>query len=165
MRGAPPRRGINSSAGSLWSRRRCFFRVVHRSIRPAAPHATCRTLYIPGISSGMSPGQAGYERGSNRSSERRGGQGPGYRPAVRKLSPSTPGPKRRNRCRGRALRWVIPVIPALYIYINHLSKYHDGRVLRGPPERVITRLPAWRPSPIMALPESCRPHSLRRPGS
>lgn len=165
MRGAPPRRGIIDGAGSPWSRRRCFSGVVRSSETPPAPREAPRTLYIIGISPGMSPGQAGYERGSIRRLWRHGGQGPGYHPAVRKLSPESPGSKPRNRGPARTPRRVIPVVPTLYIYDYHLSKYHDGRVLRGGPEGPITRLPAWRPSPIMTLLESCRSHSLRRPGS
>lgn len=73
----------------------------------------------------------------------------------------------------KAVRWsrhgvmrrVIPVIPDPYIYDYFIYNLHEEDGLRGRPGSRITRLPARRPSPIMALREERRQHSHRRPGS
>lgn len=78
---------------------------------------------------------------------------PGLPATVRGLSPVRVGAKPPVDARGGLLQRVIPVIHALYIYIDLLYKYHEEEGLRSLRGGVITRLPACLPSPIMALPE------------
>lgn len=78
---------------------------------------------------------------------------PGLPSAVPGLSPPTIVAKPPVVGQQAAPTRVIPVIHSLYIYIDHLSKYHEEEGIRKARGGTITRLLACLRSPIMALPE------------